>query len=174
MSCLQFGTYPPLFFTVTLSVKNLVGDTKMCEFVIYEKNPQLNGGVWECDTTGKWQWLDKCCCCCHYFCVCPGLHHPSFLQRARCIGCDCSGHILLVEALWRTSLCTLVEVIKAASFLWSGFCFLYCKIAFIFAFDSHWMSLCVITVMFCWYSKYGTRSVLHDWYMYSTLSDKND
>lgn len=64
-------------------------------------------------------------------------------------------------------LCTLVEAKKAASFLWSGFCFLYCKIAFIFAFDSHWMSLCIITVMFWWYSKYWTRSVLHD--SYSTL-----
>jgi len=48
------------------------------------------------------------------FCVCPRLHHPSFLQRARWIGCDCSGHILLVEALWRTSLCTLVEVKKSS------------------------------------------------------------
>jgi len=56
MSCLQFETYPP-FFTVTLSVKNLVGDTKMCEFVIYEKNPQLTGGVrmwhnWKVTVTG--------------------------------------------------------------------------------------------------------------------------
>lgn len=36
--------------------------------------------------------------------VCPSLHHPSFLQRAMWIGCDCSGYILLVEVLWRTSL----------------------------------------------------------------------
>lgn len=137
------------FFTVTLSVKNLVGDSNMCEFVIYDKNPQLTAGVWECGTNGKCQGLDKHCCS-HYFCVCPTMHHPSFLQRGGELVVIVLDTSCLLKPFHEGPQCTLVEVKNAAFLLWSGFCFLYCKIAFIFAFDLHWMSLCIITVMFCW------------------------
>lgn len=76
MSCqIAIWNFSP--FLSWLPVKNLVGDTDVCGFVIYDENLQIAGGVSECGWTGKCQWLDKRCCSHYFVCALPCIILPS-------------------------------------------------------------------------------------------------